>query len=163
MTLEVFREAAVAEARAAADAAVDEARRDAEARVAAARDRATSMRETARSRGREVAEREAHRRRSRARRRARERVLVAQREVLEQVRDDAIARLCDQARAGELDGLFDRQAREVRELLGDDATIEVGDDGLVARRDGRSVDDGFEALVDRAMEDLGAELEVLWP
>ncbi len=163
MTLDVFRDAAVAEARAAADATVDEATRDAEARVADARDRATTLRETARRRGREVAEREAHRRRSRARRRARERVLAAQREALEQVRDGAVARLREQAGAGELDDLFDRQTCRARELLGDDAVIEAGTDGLVARAAGRSVDERFGTLVDRAMEDLGAELEVLWP
>ena len=51
-----------------------------------------------------------------------------------------------------------------RQQLGDTAQIEPDKEagGLIARCDGRVVDYRTPAVVDRAIEDLGAELETLW-
>jgi vacuolar-type H+-ATPase subunit E/Vma4 len=163
-SIEVFRDAVLADARAATRRRLEAARHDAHERIGEARKQARWLIENARQEGREAALREMRRQRVEARRQAHGIVLNARREALERLRERTLARL--RGRRG--DGADERLAERLQELarrqLGDEIEIEREPDGggLIAHRGARLVDYRLSALVDRAMDDLGPELEELW-
>jgi vacuolar-type H+-ATPase subunit E/Vma4 len=162
VNLEAFRDAVLAEARASARALTDEADREARERIEEATRRADQQRERARHQGRETAERAAHRERSRVRRQARQQVLRARRAAVDDLREAVLARLGEQRGSPAHRALLEGLTQQARGQLGAGAEIEPREDGVVAHLDGRSVDYRLPVLVDRAIEDLGAELEELW-
>lgn len=164
MTLDVFRAAVLGEARDEARQRIDDAERAALERVRAAQEQASRLRDRAKRQGRETAEHETRRLRAAARQHGRQLVLRTRRETLAELRHRALARL--DARRGTPDyrRLLDRLEQLAREQLGDDAEIdaEPDDGGLVACAGRRRVDYRLPAVVDRTLQDMGAELEELW-
>lgn len=161
--LETLRAALVEEARREAAARVEAAERAAAERVALARAEAERLTEKARQEGREETARATRRLRSEARRRAREQVLRARRDAVERLRSRSVEQLRENVTGRTAAELEQRLVRLARAQLGDDADIETGPGGgLVARADGRRVDYRIPALVDRALEEMGEEVEDLW-
>ena len=158
LKLDAFRKAIVDEARREARERLDQAEREARRKVAEARQKLEALLEEARREGRETAERETRRRRSEVRREARAQVLRARREALERLRKAALERFRNNRT------IMGRLEKMAREQLGEEASIEPDPEsgGLVARRDGRMVDYRLPTVIDRALEDLGVELEELW-
>lgn len=164
LNLEAFRKALLDEAQREARERLEQAKRDAQRKLDDARQKRDGLVEDARREGRESAERETRRRRSEARREARAKILRARREALEQLRDRTLDRLREKQGDGDYRRFMSRLEEIAREQLGDGARIEPDPDtgGLIARCEGRVVDYRLPAVVDRALEDLGAELEALW-
>lgn len=151
--------------RARADAAALLAAADAEAAavVAAARGEAAELLADARAQGERDAAGVVAEARSRARRQARTTVLRAQREAYEQLcrrsREASRALRVEPAYQDLLAGLRQRARAE----LGPDATVvEHPDGGVLAEAPGRRVRHTLDALADRAVAALGAEVEKLW-
>jgi vacuolar-type H+-ATPase subunit E/Vma4 len=115
--------------------------------------------------GERAAAKEAVRRRATATRKAREIRLRAQQRQIEELRQralEAVARARDDAR---YPALLERLAAQVRDQLGPAAEVVVDPEGLggvIGRRGRTSVDYTLPALVERAMDDLGGDLERLW-
>jgi vacuolar-type H+-ATPase subunit E/Vma4 len=164
MTLDAFRAALLAQARQTARQQIDEAERDARERVRDARQRAVRVLDDAREQGRQAAEHETRRLRAQARQEGREARLRTRRDTLAELRRRTLARLEEQRDTPAYQDLLDRLERLAREQLGSDAEVDTEPDegGLVARAGGRRVDYRLPAVVDRALQDMGDELEELW-
>ena len=163
MTLDAFRDAVLGDARRHARRLTGDAEQQARDRVDDAQRQAEDLRDRARQEGREAAERELRRRRAGVRRQAREEVLRARQDALERLRAEALHRLADGA-AADTDTSLDQRLEElVRRQLGAGAELESDPDGgVVGRADGRCVDYRLPTLVDRAIRELGGEVEELW-
>lgn len=164
LKLEAFRKAVLDEVQQEARERVEQVERDAQRKLAEARQKRESLMEEARREGRESAERQTRRRRLEARREGRAQILRARREALTQLRERTLQRFKNRHEDGD-DRLFMSRLEEMaRDQLGNDTRIEPNPDagGLVACLEGRIVDYRLPAVVDRALEDLGTELEELW-
>ncbi len=165
MNLEPLRTELLAEAR-------DEQARqladvDHTCRLQAARARARWEALTARSRaqGERAAAQEARRRLGAASQRGRELELVAKRALVEELRAQTLAAALDLRDDPRYGPLLERLSQTAEAQLGPGAEIEVDPPGLGgarARAGDVSVDYTLPALVERAIQDLGAELEALW-
>jgi len=164
MSLDVVRDALLADARRQAwtlSAAAEEA---AVTAVGAAREEAAQMEAGARAEGEAEARRVAATEGARARREARERVLGARRAAYETLRSEsrraALALRGDPRYSDLVDGL----ARLAGHQLGEGADVRVDEQGggIVATAGSRSVDYRLEPLADRCLAALGAEVESLW-
>jgi len=164
LKLEAFRKTVLDEAQRDARERLQQVEESARRKVDAARQKFERLMEEARGEGRESAERETRRRRSEARREARAQVLRVRHEALERLRERTLQRFQQKRGDNDYRRFMSRLERIAREQLGDEARIEPDADagGLVARCEGRLVDYRLPAVVDRALEDLGAELEELW-
>lgn len=163
MTLDAFRDAVLGDARHHARRLTEDADEQARQRIEDAERQATQLRDRARQEGQEAAERELRRRRAGVHRQAREQVLVARRAALDQLRTAALDRLADRLAAGQDDTLQQHLEELARRQLGDAAELEIDPEGgVVGRADGRCVDYRFPTLVDRAIRQLGTEVEELW-
>lgn len=157
------RDGLLGRARADADATVAAADAEAAVTLAGARTLAASIREEARARGERDAAALEERERARARREARSTVLQAQRAAYEQLRR-AAETAARGLRAGPaypdlLAGLTARAAAE----LGPEAVVrEHPDGGVLAEAAGRRWDGTLHTLADRALADLGADVQGLW-
>ncbi|MEU9836436.1 hypothetical protein AB0D67_33290 [Streptosporangium sp. NPDC048047] len=161
--LEPVAAALVRRARLDADAVIAAAGRDAERTLAEARRAARDTVEEAAERG--AAEGRAHARvtRIRAGRRARAVELAARREVLEELRERAVAAVT----ALRDDPCYPRLVERLTELArasgGADLTVrEHPEGGIVAEGRDRRVDCSLPALAGRAVDALGAETARLW-
>ncbi len=161
LTLDVFRESILAEAKAEAERLVAEADAAAGDRMAEARKRADDMVENAREEGRAMAERETALDRAAARRRVRGTVLDAQRRAFEELRERSIEAL---TRSDGLAHLMEHAEAMARARLGEHTDIEddPGSAGFIATAGGRRLDFRASSLIDRAMIELGTRLEELW-
>jgi vacuolar-type H+-ATPase subunit E/Vma4 len=155
--------------RAEADAEAERRRVEAEAageqRLAEAWTQAEEIAEQARLAGERAAARAARRRRAAASRRARELQLDAERSLLDGLR--ASSRAAARALRTEpgYPQLLERLSRAARSQLGPEAELEIDPPqagGVLARAGSISVDYSLPALVDRAIEMLGGEVERLW-
>jgi vacuolar-type H+-ATPase subunit E/Vma4 len=162
-SLTPVREGLLAAARADADATAAAAEADAAAVVSDARAQAGAILDEARARGERDALVLEARERARARREARSTVLKAQRDAYEHLRRAARAaarRL--RADPGYPALVADLTAR-ARTELGPGAVVrEHPDGGVVAEAPGRRLDGTLDALADRALADLGPEVQGLW-
>lgn len=164
MTLDAFRDAVLGDARDHARRRTEDAEQEARDRIDDAQRQAEDLRDRARQEGKEAAERELRRRRAGVRRQAREQVLRARRDALERLRAEALDRLTDSIAADGDTALQQRLEELVTSQLGADAELETGSEGgVVGCADGRCVDYRLPTLVDRAIRELGAEVEELWP
>lgn len=152
-----------------ADADAERRRGEVEAecarRLEAARAEAGVLVEQGRLEGRRAARQEGARRRGAAHRRAREAELAARGALFEELRSRARAGAVELRSDPGYPALLDRLTGAARAQLGADAEIEVdrpGGGGVGARSGRRSVDYTLPALADRALADLGGEVEKLW-
>lgn len=163
VALAPVREGLLAQARADADATLAAADADVAAVLAEAREQAATILADARARGeRDAATLEA-RERARARREGRSAVLQAQRVAYEELgrrgREAAQLLRADPGYPALVARLTDRARAE----LGPGAVVrEHPGGGVVAEATGRRLDDTLEALADRALADLGSEVQGLW-
>jgi len=100
-----------------------------------------------------------------ARREAREMVLAARRAAYETLREQAVAALVAQATSPEGLQLAARLQRLVRDRVGATAAVRSGGPGnlrAVAESGNRRAEVEPQALVDHALESLGADIEALW-
>jgi vacuolar-type H+-ATPase subunit E/Vma4 len=100
-----------------------------------------------------------------ARREAREMVLAARRAAYETLRERAVAALVEQAATPEGRRLAERLQRLVRDRVGASAAVRSGGPGnlrAVAESGNRRAELAPGALVDQALESLGAGIEALW-
>lgn len=164
MTVAPLRRALLDAARRDAEQAVAEATERATAQVADARARARRLESEAKAEGEALARREMDRRRARAQREARREVLRAQRQCLDDLRHAALATLRERGEQDpEVVALLERTTAVARSQLGGDPEFEQArEGGFLARSGSHRVDYRFSALVDRAIDDLGAEVEWLW-
>jgi hypothetical protein len=161
-----FRKAVLREAHARSDQLERDAQAEVAAQLAAAEQDAERLVTAEREAGQRAAENALARERMAARRQARELTLASQHEASRAVRQRAIETLerMHQGSDPAYRALVDRLARLAREQLGPESELDTDPPhgGLVARLGHRSVDYTLPALVDRAMADLGPELEGLW-
>jgi vacuolar-type H+-ATPase subunit E/Vma4 len=163
--LHVFRAARLEEAAVEARRVLAEADAVVAAELESARRTAEAIIREARAEGVSDAERELELGRARGQRRARGIVLAARRDAYEHLREGALAAAFERRGTPGYAALVDRLERRVAAQLGDAARIErdppdLG--GLRAEAGGRRVDCSLGALVDRALRDLGREVETLW-
>ncbi len=164
MNLEAYRLGRLADVAAHAARLDTESRTEADARRAAAQRSAAAVVERARADGAAEADREMTRDGARERRRARRIVLDARRRAYERLRVDVHAAIESTDRRSEYEALLDRLEGLAHEQLGDRARVErdPAGGGLIAEIDGRRVDYTLDALVERCLRGLGAEVERLW-
>ncbi|WP_169987912.1 hypothetical protein [Microbispora sp. H10836] len=156
-------EALLRQARLDADAVIRAAERDAAQTIEDARRQAREIVAAARGQGEAEAEAYSAAVRARSARQARGMELAARREALEELRRRAgvaVQALRD-------DPCYPRLVKRLGELAreagGDDLVVrEHPDGGVVAEGRGRRVDCSLEALANRAVDALGAEVERLW-
>jgi vacuolar-type H+-ATPase subunit E/Vma4 len=165
VTLAPLRDALLAAARGRAAGVQAEAAAQVESQLAAAREEADAHVVRARAEAQRQAELETQRRLSSGRRDAQGRVLRAREAAYESLRKEAIgAALGLRAEPG-YEALLDRLEADARGRLGPGATIQrdPADAGGVIARDGqRRIDATLPALVERALDELGPEVETLW-
>ncbi|WP_344949098.1 hypothetical protein [Actinomadura miaoliensis] len=158
-----MRDALIGGARAQAGQTLAAARADADTIVEAARREVDAILAEARAAGEADGRAAAAAERFGVRRRARTLVLAAQRELYEE--------LCRQVRAGVRElpadpcypALIKKLARLARRRLGPAATVEEAPGGgIVARTPDAEIDLSADALAERALADLGAEVTRLW-
>lgn len=162
--LGAFRDAVLAEAREHARQVREQAGPAADEQLRAARVDAAALVDEAQREGREAAQRQQRHERSEARRENRETVLAARGDAVEQLRYRVLEHL-DQARDGAAyDGLLGRLETVARRQLGGRCEVEEDTEagGVLATAGGRRVDYRLPTLVERALADLGSELEELW-
>jgi vacuolar-type H+-ATPase subunit E/Vma4 len=165
MTLEPLRKALRAETNAELKQRLGAVEDECARLVADAEAEARALVRRGRLDGEEAAAREGARRRSAATRKAREiRLRARQRQVeeLERLAREAVLGMRSDDRYPDL---LERLAAAVREQLGPDAEIEVdpeGRGGVIGRRGRATVDYTLPALAERAIADLGEEVERLW-
>ncbi|MFB9907791.1 hypothetical protein [Allokutzneria oryzae] len=157
--LRTVRSALLGEAEADAEARLAEARHDVDAMTALARARAKELRDGAEATGRADALRQLRMRRGQAHRHVRTAELAAQRVIYDELRDRIRAELGRLLRAGDLQA---RLVAHVRGLLGSDAAVTDGPDGVSGVLGSRRVDLSLDALTDRAVDDLGGSVQQLW-
>lgn len=134
-------------------------------RLEKAREQAEILVAERRLEGERAASREAARIRADAVRSAREARLRAQRGLVDELRSRALQAVLDLRCDPRYGALLDRLAEMARSQLGSDVEIErdpPGVGGVLARSGARSVDYSLVAIVDRAIDGLGTELETLW-
>ena len=165
MNVEPLRAALLAEVEAEARRQRVEVDATCEHRLADAQVRARALTEQGRLDGELAAAQEARRRRAAAGRRARELRLGAQRALIDELRRRALE-ASPQVRADpRYPALLDRLSEAAKSQLGPGAELDVDpprSGGVVARAGSASVDYTLPALVDRAIVELGGELEELW-
>lgn len=165
MNLEPLRRALQAETEADADRRRSEVATECEKIVAEAEAAARALAHEARLEGERAATREAARRRAAATRRSRETVLGARRELVDELRRRARSTVLGLRGEPEYAELLGRLRAAVRTQLGDEAELVVDppdQGGVVGRRGDASVDYTLPVMADRAIDQLGAELERLW-
>lgn len=161
--LEPVRDALLRQARSDAEAELLAADTAARTRLEAARAEARRITDDARSQGEADAAMMLGRDRAQARRRAHASVLAAQQGAYEGLR----RRAREAVRALRVDPGYDALVAQlsdsVRRTLGDDAVIRMHPDGgLIADAPGRHVELSLDALADRAVDALGADVSGLW-
>ena len=126
---------------------------------------ATATLDDARARGEDEARAAAAGELARLRREARERVLRTRRDAYDQLVEDAEQAVAGLRHDPEYERLLDALRHRAREQLGD-AGVEVEIDpevgGLVARAGSHSVDYRLSAVAERALSDLGAQVDPRW-
>jgi len=165
MNLEPLRRALRAETEADADRRRSEVAVECEQIVAEAEAAARALAHEARLEGERAATREAARRQAAAARRSRETVLGARRELVDELRRRARSAVLGLRGEPGYAELLRRLRAAVRTQLGDEAELVVdppGLGGVVGRRGDASVDYTLAVMADRAIDELGAELERLW-
>lgn len=164
MKLDAFRDAVLAQSRDRADVRRSDVRKEADRRLSEARDRAREVTRAAEADGRSIAAGEMARVTTAARRRARENVLAARRQVFEEFRRRVIASVKDRWTAAGDDGWPRALEDMARRQLGNGLTIEpdVEAGGFIARLDGRVVDYRVPVVVDRTLDEMNFDVEVLW-
>lgn len=163
--LAVVRQALLARARADAARSLAEADAEVEATRADAEREAAATREEARARGRADAEAVRLASRAQARREARAVVLGAHREAYEALRRQVRATLSGLQDEPGWHTLRERLVERARADLGAAGPTHVGEPrggGVLAEAGGRRAVYALEALADRAVDDLGVEVEALW-
>jgi len=165
VTLAPLRDALLADARGAAARVHADAAAQVASGLAAARADAFAMVARARGEGEQRADREARRQISAQRRISQGRILAARRAAYESLRAEALAgaqRLRDEPA---YPALLDSLEAAARARLGPVAVIErdpPASGGVIARDGGRMIDATLPALVERALADIGSEVEALW-
>ncbi len=164
MSLEAYRSGRLAEARGAAERLVAEATSAAAAEVAEASRTVAAALVEARANGTGQADREMSVRRVIEQRRSHRIILAARRRAYEGLRAEASVAVRDLQLEPGYPALLERLAQLAREQLGDGAHVEQdpAGGGIAAEVDGRRVDYSLNALVDRCLRGLGAEVENLW-
>ncbi len=165
MNLGAIREAFLEQAETAAARRRAEVEAEFEQKLAEARAEASSLVEQGRLDGRLAAGHESSRRRGAARRHVREARLGARGALYQELRARARAEALDLRSDPRYAALLDRLAEAARAQLGTGAEIEIdppGAGGVLARSGSKSVDYTLLVLVDRALEELGAEVARLW-
>lgn len=163
--LDPLRASFLGQAAAVAERRLADAAAEGRDRVAAAERKAAAIVAAARREGEEEARRETARGLAAAERRGRELVLQARRDVYDAFRREAH----EAARALRDDpaypALLERLARAAATQLGEEAQLErdpPGIGGVRAREGRRAVDYSLDALADRCLDTLGADVEELW-
>ena len=165
VTLAPLRDALLADARSRAAGVHAEAAARVESELAAARAEADTLVARARAEAQQRAELDARRRTSSQRRDALGRILRARRGAYESLREEAIEAALRLRGEPGYEALLDRLEADALARLGPGATIErdpVGVGGVIAREGQRLIDATLPALVGRALEELGTEVETLW-
>jgi len=161
--LDPVRDLLLARARAEADRTRAEAAAEAGAVLAEARDQAAAILAEARKRGATDGAEVAAAERAAAVRRARGVLLAARRQAYEALRRQARAAVRELRQDPGYPRLRRRLARLALEQAGPHAVVrEPPEGGAVAEAPGRRVDCSLDALADRAVDALGAEVEGLW-
>jgi hypothetical protein len=157
------RETLLAAAAAAAADTLRGADQDVAARLAAAEARAAELVARSRAQGAEDGEAALTLERARGRRAARAVVLRTQREVYDELRSRCREAVHDLCAGPSYPVLRDRLVDLVHRELGPDATVrDDPDGGLVGELRGRRVDLSADALAERAVTSLGAQVGQLW-
>jgi vacuolar-type H+-ATPase subunit E/Vma4 len=165
MNLSALEDALLAEVSGETKRAAAEARAAASERLAEATRRASAVVEEARRQGEETGGREGRRRGAAARQKARELRLEARQALLAHVRREARRAVLSLRDDPGYPRLLDRLGAAATAQLGPGAQIEVdppGLGGVTGRAGPLVVDYTLPALADRALDDLGVELEELW-
>jgi vacuolar-type H+-ATPase subunit E/Vma4 len=158
VTVEPARRSLLERARADADRLLDEADERAAGIVAQADADGEALVARARAEGEAAASLEGAQEQAQAHRAARSAVLGARRELFDELRRaarEAVLELRNDP------ALLDRLEAAARDQLGDGAVI-TREGGIRAIDGARSVDYTLEALAERALAELGAEVERLW-
>jgi hypothetical protein len=157
------RKALLRQARAEAAQVHADAEHDAQQLVTEAQASADAVLTAARARGQAEASVVVAQQRARARREARAAELAVQRQAYEQLRQEVVARMRRLRDQPDYPALQQRLTAYIRATLGDEAVItEAPSGGVVGRAPGRSVDCSLDALAQRALDLLGAEVSGLW-
>jgi len=157
------RDLLLARARADAERTRAEAAAEAGAVLAEARDQAAAILAEARKRGAADGAAVAAVERAAAARRARGVLLAARRQAYEALGQQARAAVGELREDPGYPRLRQRLARLARAQVGSHAVVrEPPQGGVVAEAPGRRVDCSLDALADRAVDALGAEVEGLW-
>lgn len=165
MNLDAVRAALIADARSDAELILAEADRDVAARRADTQREAELLIETGRSQGARDADARLARRRAETRRESRQLVLAAQRRALDALRDRARSAARELGTEDAYPELLDRLRLLAVTQLGPGAAISVtpgGEPGVTATDGRRRVDYRLVTLADRAVDALGADVEMLW-
>lgn len=165
MNLESLRTAFVEQAEADAAWRRLEVEAECEKLLWAARAAASRLVEQGRREGRLTADQESARRRGAAQRRAREAQLGARGALYQELRELARAEALQLRSHPAYGALLDRLVGAAKARLGAEAEIEIDPPdagGVFARSGRRSVDYTLPALAERAIGDLGREVEQLW-
>ncbi|MFD8325538.1 hypothetical protein [Streptomyces lydicus] len=161
--LEPVRAAVLQAAHEDADRLLADARRDAADVLARAHSQAGVLLREAHLRGEAEGIRVAAVTVAHARRKARSDLLEAKAQVCDELRDRVAAKVRQCRDEETWPAVRDRLARRVRHALGADATVsEHPDGGVVGMAPGRALDLSLDALVARALDQAGAEIESLW-
>jgi vacuolar-type H+-ATPase subunit E/Vma4 len=160
-----LREALLADARREAASVQAEATARVESELALARAEGDALVARARAEAQHRAELDVQRRSASQRRDAQGRILRARREAYESLRDEATRAALRLRGEPGYEALLDRLEADARARLGPGATMErdpAGVGGVIARDGQRLVDATLPTLVERALEELGTEVEQLW-
>jgi hypothetical protein len=157
------RNALLERARSDAARTLSDAARDADAQLRRAHADADALLAEARTRGAEEAAATLHAERARTGRVVRAAELQARREAYDELRERTAARLRERCAGPDSPRVAERMAELVRAVLGPDTLLEAAPGGGVRGHvAGRFADCSVEALAERAVEALGAEVEALW-
>lgn len=163
MNVEPLREAVLAAARAEAERIEAEAAEEAAARVERAQRQGAALVEQARDEGAAAGEAVAAHDHAEARRRARALRLAAERDVWDELAREAHEAARALPARPAYDALLEHVVAAARRQLGGRPHFEHAPGGGVrATRNGCSVDYSLDALVDRALQGLGDDVEELW-
>ena len=136
-----------------------------ESELAQARAEGDALVARARAEAQQRAELDMQRRSSSQRRAAQARIMRARREAYESLREEAVVAALRLRGEPGYEALLDHLEAEARVCLGPAATIErdpAGAGGVIARDGQRLVDSTLPTLVERALDELGTEVEALW-
>lgn len=165
MNLDAVRAALIADAHSDAESILADADREVAARRADAQREAALLIETGRTQGARDADARLARRRAETRRESRQLVLAAQRRALDALRDGARSAARELGTEHSYPELLDRLRLLAVTQLGSGAAISVapdGEPGVTATDGRRRVDYRLATLADRAVDALGADVEMLW-